>query len=184
MPKGYVLFFKSINPETATSCLHGCRSLMATPNQPPCTEIILSMTSGGGDVIAGVGLYNELKGMEVKLHTHNSGAIDSAAILPFMSGAKRTASKYSAFFFHQLHWTFASKDQLAMGTITDVTKWLGRYEAMMSEIVAEHSSLKPAEVLQMMRNGTSMSSVEALDHGLIHAIEETTIPIEARSWQA
>lgn len=187
MAKANVLFFKGINPDTATACLHACRSLIGERDgegKTPWSELLLSISSGGGDVIAALGLYNELKGMQIDLQTHNAGAVDSSAILPFMAGKKRTASKHSAFFFHQIHWTFPSKDQLTMGSITDSTKWLTRYENIMAEIVAEHSSLKPTEVLEMMRNGTSLSSQEALDMKVVHAIEETSLPMGSRTWQA
>lgn len=188
MARAKIYFVKGIDYNTATSLLAASHSLLTEldPAQakPKWDGLDLIMSSGGGDIIPAFALYNDLKGLETDLHTHNAGAIDSAAILPYVAGTRRTASASSGFFFHQLHWTFASKDQLTMGTISDASAWLSTYEGLMAEAVAERTSLKKKQVLDMMRIGTSMDSNTALKHGIVHEIVEHTTPQNVRSWMA
>ncbi len=186
MARAYILFFKPINPDTATSCLHACRGMMGERDANGMVlwdDLLVTMSSGGGDIIPALGMYNEMKGLEAKVQTHNAGAIDSAAILPFMAGSVRTASAASAFFFHQLQWTFAA-GSVTMTTVSDAVAWLNRYEGIMADVVAANSTLKRAEVLRMMKQGTSVDSETALKKGLIHRIEELATPLGARTYQA
>lgn len=186
MARAYILFFKPINPDTATSCLHACRGLMGErdPNGAVLwDDLLITMSSGGGDIIPALGMYNEIKGLEAKIQTHNAAAIDSAAILPFMAGSVRTASAASAFFFHQLQWSF-SGGSVTMTSVSDAVAWLNRYEGIMADVVAARSKLKKEEVLQMMKQGTSVDPETALKQGLIHTVEELATPLGARTYQA
>jgi ATP-dependent Clp protease, protease subunit len=188
MATAYIFFGKTFNPDTATALIQASRALMGDKNPNAPAQFLwdhfhYSMSSGGGDIISAFAAFNELKGLPLKVTTHNAGAIDSAAIMPFMVGSRRTASHSSAFFFHQLQWTFASNANLTMTTINDATKWLGTYENLMAEFVSDQSELEKSEVLKMMREGTSVLSTEAKAMGLIHDVEECSIPQDARSWQ-
>ena len=186
MATAHLYFFKGIDPNTASSLLVGAHNLLSeTPAVGAKWDTInFVMSSGGGDVISAFGLYNEMKGLQTKVTTHNAGAIDSAAILPFLAGERRTASASSAFFFHQLHWSFPSNNQLTMGTISDATAWLNRYDGMMAETIASHTDLTKAKVSKLMREGTSIDPPTAKEYGLIDEIEELSTPNTARTWIA
>jgi ATP-dependent Clp protease protease subunit len=187
MATAHIFFGKPFNPDTSTALIQTSRALMGEklPNSTTFLwdHLHYSMSSGGGDIVAAFAAFNEMKGLPVKVTTHNAGAIDSAAIMPFMVGERRTASPSSAFFFHQLQWSFASNLQLTMTTINDATKWLGTYENLMAEYVAAQSGQKKETILKMMREGTSVSSADAKVMGLIHDVCECSIPQDARSWQ-
>ncbi|CCB67717.1 protein of unknown function [Hyphomicrobium sp. MC1] len=191
MARCFVYFLKGIDAATASSLLMGVHQLMteksaatAASSKPSWDDMTIVMSSGGGDVIPAFGLYNEFMGLTVKLATHNAGAIDSAAILPFIAGKKRTASAASAFFFHQLQWTFPSKDQLTMGTISDSSTWLSRYEGLMAEAVASRTKLDKNKVLSLMRAGTSVDAAQAKEFGIIDGIEELSSSQTLRSYIA
>jgi ATP-dependent Clp protease, protease subunit len=168
----HIFFGKAITPDTSTALIQAFRALMgerAQPNGPFLWDHIhFSISSGGGDLIAAFAAINEMKGLPVKVTTHNSGAIDSAAIMPFMVGEHRTASPASAFFFHQVRWTFSANANVPMYAITEATRWLDAYENMMAEFVAQQSGQKKQKILDMMREGTSVSSADAKTLGLIH----------------
>lgn len=192
MGTAHIFFGKPINPETATALVQVSRALMGErlpvqPGQPPTPflwdHLHYSISSGGGDLISAFAVFNELKGMPVKVTTHNAGAIDSAAIMPFMVGERRTASPASAFFFHQVRWTFSAHVNIPVYVINEATTWLGAYENMMADFVAAQSGQKKEAILDMMRAGTSVSSADAKSLGLIHDVCECSIPQDARSWQ-
>lgn len=186
MPTAHVFFCKPINPDTATGLINACRFLTGEkdPDEKAMWDTLsLVISSGGGDVTSSIAMFNELKGLPIKLTTHNAGAIDSAAILPFIAGSRRIACANSAFFFHQLQWTFASKDNVSTGVISDATKYLDRYEGLMADAVASRTELDKKMVLKLMRDGTSVGPEQAKEWGLIHEIGELATPHGARHWQ-
>ena len=192
MATAYIFFGKAITPETATGLVLASRALMGeraqvAQGQPPGAflwdHLHYSISSGGGDIIAAFGAFNEMKGLPVKVTTHNSGAVDSACILPFMVGERRTASPASAFFFHPVRWNFATNINVPIHTITEATKWLGTYESLMADYVADRSGQKKETILDMMREGTTVLPDQAKALGLIHDVCECSIPQDARSYQ-
>ncbi len=189
MATAHIFFGKAITPETATALILAARALMGerNPGPPPgpflWDHLHFSISCGGGDLISAFGAFNEMKGLPLKVTTHNAGAIDSAAIMPFMVGERRTASPASAFFFHQVRWNFSTNVNVPMYVIDEATTYLGVYENMMADYVADRSGQKKETILNMMREGTSVSSADAKKLGLIHDVCECSIPQDARSWQ-
>lgn len=188
MVAAYIFFARPINLDTATSLIGACRALIGERQQGAVagtyawSEFRIDIASGGGDVVAAFAMFNELAGMDIPVDTHNAGAVDSSAIMPFMAGRRRTASAMSAFMFHQTVWSFPTPSQT--GTqIRDAGRWLSLYDGMVADTIASRTSLSRDRILEMMRDGTSLTPSEARDAGLIHAIEECQTPRDARSWQ-
>lgn len=185
MPTAYIYFGKPINSDTVTSLVHACRTFMSEMDpqgQLLWDHIHVEMASNGGDMVSAFAAYNMLKHMPIRVTTHNLGAVDSAAIMPFLAGERRTASPRSAFFFHESQWTFAAQGALTATTIGDATKWLGTYESMMGAEIAANSKLSEKEVREICQIGTSVTAEQALEMNLIHAVETPRLPVGARSW--
>jgi ATP-dependent protease ClpP protease subunit len=191
MPTAYVSFCKPFNADTATGLIKACRETLwdfsdkERAKRNKWDRIRLMMASGGGNVISAFGAYNELKGMPIEIHTMNTGATDSAAIIVFMVGEKRYATPNSAFLFHQMTWSFQAKDDVPLSVVADAARWMTVYQSMMAEAVADNSGgkLTKDRVLEMMMTGTTLTPKEALEVGLIHEIAEAAIPADARWWQ-
>lgn len=186
MATAYIYFGKIINSDTSSQFVHGCRSIMGDKdaNQKFLWDRFhVTMSTGGGDVIGAFGMYNELKALSIKVSTHNSGAVDSSAIVPFMAGDRRTAASYSSFLFHQIQWTFPAKESVTATVIQDAVKWIAQFESMMADLVAKNTKLQSSDVLKMMREGTIINPTEAKKLGIIHDIDDYKIPQDARSWQ-
>jgi ATP-dependent Clp protease protease subunit len=192
MGTAYIFFGKAITPDTSTGLVLASRALMGertavAQGQPPgpflWDHLHYSISSGGGDIIAAFAAFNEMKGLPVKVTTHNSGAVDSASIMPFMVGERRTASPASAFFFHPVRWNFATNINVPIHTINEAVKWLGTYESLMTSYVADRSGQTKETILRMMQEGTTVLPERAKELGLIHDVEECSIPQGARSYQ-
>jgi Protease subunit of ATP-dependent Clp proteases len=152
----------------------------SSPTQPAWDIVKLNIACGGGDIVAGIALYNELRALPFELHTYNTAAVDSAAILPFMTGSRRFACEYSAFHFHQPAWTFPAKEQLNRVVVADASRWLDTYQQMMAEIVSAYTKLTSEDVRDMMDRGATMSSIQAVECGLVHEIAEPTFQRDSR----
>jgi|SRR6185312_12248926 len=196
MATAYISFCRGLAADTASLLISGCKTLASEADNliDPATgqitgtkqkwdTIDLSITCGGGDILAGFACYNELKGLPVIFNTRNCGAVDSAAIMLFLLGTKRYASQSSAFFFHQPAWSFPSQANVPVGLIGDAAEYLGHYQRMMTELVAAKSKLSAANVHQMMMEGTTVLAADAKKNGLVADVAELSIPFGSRWWQ-
>jgi ATP-dependent protease ClpP protease subunit len=184
MANAQIYFGKAVTADTASALVHAAKSIASELNPqgvPAWDKIEIAIASGGGDVISALGAYNELKRLKAIINTHNSGAVDSAVILPFMVGRRRTASSASSFFFHQVQWSFPAQSGLQTILVKEATKLMEHYTETTATIVSARSKLSKRTVRNWMLEGTLVNPKEALEHGLIHEIVEPEIP--PRTWQ-
>lgn len=64
------------------------------------SEITVCLCSGGGDVNAGLGAYNFLRMLPIKVNTHCFGIIGSIAVTMFLAGETRTSAEAAMFSLH------------------------------------------------------------------------------------
>jgi ATP-dependent protease ClpP protease subunit len=186
MATAYLFFGKPMNPDSATGLIMGTRTLMGEKDQQGqflWDTFQIAYASGGGDVIAAMGAYNELRRLSVTVNSHNAGACDSAVILPFLAGKHRTACSASSFFFHQIQWTFPSSAGLQTTLVRESSKLMEHYTNTIAKAVSDNSDLSESNVKNMMQEGTLVLPKEALKMKLIHVIDEPKIPQDARTWQ-
>lgn len=63
-------------------------------------EVHLLLNTFGGNVNAGIFLYNFMKGLPFKLVTHNTGSVASIGVAVYLTGTERLACSSSSFFTH------------------------------------------------------------------------------------
>lgn len=82
---------------------HGVRNvetLMLAAMSDGASRIVLHLCSGGGDVTAGIGLYNFIRAFPVRVDTHAFGLCGSIAATIFLAGEERTTVATGAFMLH------------------------------------------------------------------------------------
>jgi ATP-dependent protease ClpP protease subunit len=188
MPTAYVSFCKPLNWDTASLLIEKCRRTLFDLNDKgvrngPYDKLRLMMTCQGGSIGPAFAVYNEIKSMPIEIHTLNTGATDSAAVMIFMAGKRRYACASSAFLLHQPSWTFASKDDVPTVVLSDAVRWIDTYQTMMAQTIASGTNLSQDRVEEMMKVGTTLTAADALECGLVHEIIEPVIPADARWWQ-
>lgn len=75
-------------------------ALLAVALNESESEVTLCLASNGGNVNAGIGLYNFIEMLPLAVHTHAAGICDSIAATIMLAGTKRTAAPVSAFTIH------------------------------------------------------------------------------------
>jgi ATP-dependent protease ClpP protease subunit len=186
MATAYLYFGKPMNPDSSTGLIMGTRTLMGEKDQQGqflWDTFQIAYASAGGDVIAAMGAYNELRRLSVTVNSHNAGACDSSVILPFLAGKHRTACPTSSFFFHQIQWNFQSAIGLQTILVREANTLMEHYTNTLAKAVSANSNLSEDDVKSMMQAGTLVLPNEALKMKLIHAIDEPKLPQDARSWQ-
>src|SRR5213596_3073309 len=96
MPRVYVNFNAAIDSNTVQELIATCTQLVTNGYD----EIYLMLSTPGGNVAAGITLYNVLRALPVKLITHNVGNVDSIGNAIFLAADERIACPHSTFMFH------------------------------------------------------------------------------------
>ncbi|HHJ1297135.1 ATP-dependent Clp protease proteolytic subunit [Pseudomonas sp. P1B16] len=178
MARHIIHFTGPINSSTCGNLISTCSRAM----QQGAELLQLNIATMGGECSYGFTLYNFLRALPIPLHTHNLGTVESMGNILFLAGEHRTACAFSKFLFHPFHWTLhGSVDHARMA---EYAMSLDYDLRLYAQIVAERTQ-GSAEVLDVPRYLMAYPRIlgpeEALENGLIHAIDE--MPIESQSTQ-
>ena len=129
-----------------------------------CNKITVHINSVGGDMYAGISIYNRLKNMPAEIVTINDGLAASAGSIIFQAGNTRLVNPGSNIMVHQ-----------AMGrlsgyyNVTDLRRVIKQLDAANKAgvaIYAEASGRDAAEMKALVDRETWLTGQEAVDAGL------------------
>jgi ATP-dependent Clp protease, protease subunit len=143
-------------------------------------EIYFLFASPGGEVQAGIALYNFLKALPCRITMHNTGAIDSIATVIFMAGDRRIASPGTSFHFHGVGATVGGNTRLTHAHLLELLSNLQQDENKIAVLLSSNSSLTLDELQILFRQGETKDLTFAMEKGVIHEISNPTIPADAK----
>lgn len=133
-------------------------------------NITIHINSGGGDLYAGLAIYNRLKGLPGNITTINDGMAASAASLILQAGDTRKVNAASNTMAHGVAgFLFGYYD------VNDLKTILTQFEAHNKAIVnvyAEAMGVPYAEAKHFVKNETWLTGQEAVDKGLADEVIE------------
>ncbi len=179
MARHIIHFTGPINSSTCGNLISTCAKAL----QQGADVLQLDIATMGGECSYGFTLYNFLRTLPVPVHTHNLGTVESMGNILFLAGERRTASIHSKFLFHPFHWTLhGSVDHSRMA---EYAMSLDYDLRLYAQIVAERTE-GSREVLDvpryLMAYPRILAPQEALESGMIHAIEDQPIEAQACQW--
>lgn len=137
-------------------------------------HVYLTFSSLGGFVADGVYLYNTIRALPMKTTFHNIGSVCSIATAVFVAADERVCSKHGTFMIHPTSMnptegmTAERLDAFLTATLTE--------EARTEAILRERTSI-PEDLLSARRfKDVHISPVDAAKHGLVHRVEEFSLP--------
>ncbi|MCL2496508.1 MAG: ATP-dependent Clp protease proteolytic subunit [Clostridiales bacterium] len=117
MATATIHFYNPINVETARIFRNLCLNALMHPQQrPDSLEIMFS--SAGGNVQAGITMYEFLRTAPVPVTMCNVGSVESVSIIVFLGADKRIAMPNTHFKLHAFEWSF-SQPAVAYSGIAD-----------------------------------------------------------------
>lgn len=145
-------------------------------NEKP-EEIYFLFSSHGGEVDAGVTLYNFLRAIPVRLTMHNIGTIDSIANVIFVAGQTRYASPHAVFLFHGVLMGF--NGNLSLPQVNEIRDRILNNHNTIAGIVCERTKIKEPTIKELFNQGETKTVEFALDHGIIDEVKFPEIPKDA-----
>lgn len=172
-------FVGPINSSVSGQFIRKCSDAI----QHDASELLIKIATMGGECSYGFALYNFLVSLPVPVHTHNLGTVESMGNILFLAGERRTACHHSKFLIHPFHWILhgsvdhARMSEYAMSMDYDLE--------LFSQIVLERTQ-GAAETLDVRNylkaEPRMLNPAEAITTGFIHAIGDTPLPADAKSW--
>jgi len=172
-PPFYLSYSAEVNPTTTEGLLDACAKIVAQGH----TEIYLMLSTPGGSVMNGMNVYNVLRGLPVKLTTHNVGNVDSIGNVIFLAGEERVASPNATFMFHGVGFDITSQMRMEEKNARELLQGIQADHARMAAIIEQRATFADqAEIRQLFLEAQTKDAGYALGKGLIHRIADVQIP--------
>lgn len=140
------------------------------------TTLYFLFSSQGGEVDAGIALYNFLKALPLKIIMHNIGSIDSIANVIFVAGDKRYANPHSTFLFHGVQQPINSATLLSLPQLNEIRDRINKNHTTIAGIVCENSRMEEDEIKRLFSEGETKDVTFALEKGIINEVKPAQIP--------
>jgi ATP-dependent Clp protease protease subunit len=165
--------YATLSGEIKTETMPRIFANFAEASNQKVEVVHLLIQSPGGFVGDGIGAYNFLRSLPLKIVTYNGGLVASIAVIVFLCGAERVASETAAFLIHRS----------TIGPITGTSTQLQDFSAGLAiddnrseSILKSHINLSDEKWEIQKRSNLIISSAEAMQIGLIHRIGDWTVP--------
>jgi ATP-dependent Clp protease, protease subunit len=169
----YINFCDVINLAKVKTVMAACAE--ALDKFKPET-LYLSISSPGGEVAAGIALYNFLRALPVRVVTHNIGSIDSIAVVVFLAGERRYATPTATFLFHGVQLGVSGATQLTVYQMRELLSGLDEDHNKIVHVITGRAQLSEDEVRELFKQGESKNAAFAQDHAIIEALEDFAVP--------
>lgn len=169
----YINYFDQIDRLRANAIMALCTQLIGqyTPD-----KLYFTFSSPGGEVSAGITLYNFLKAIPPKIIMHNIGAVDSIGTVVFLAGDERYASPNTTFHFHGVKVGMQKDDQRTLSAIEEMRSQVAADEEKIAGIIASQTKITVEEMKKLFSQGEAKNPTFAFEKGFIHETKEAKIP--------
>ena len=170
----YISFLTDINTVTASALMGTIGQHM---NQNPGTfqELHLLLSTMGGQVAAGISLYNTLMALPVKVITYNTGTVNSIGNVVFLAGAERYAAKISSFMFHGVGFDVQNQ-RFEEKMLIERLDSLRSDQNLIADIIVQRTKIRANEVKDLFLQAAFLRASEAKDRGIIDDIRQVKVP--------
>jgi ATP-dependent Clp protease, protease subunit len=171
----HVTFSEEINEQSAARFIHWL-NLLSLDSRPRHAAIHMLFNSSGGMIVDAINMHNYVKGYpsDVPITMFNSGGVQSAAVLVFLSAAHRIVCPYAKFLLHPAIWKSAGGLNSEQHRI--VSRSLAKNDKDIDDILKTRINMSAAKWKQARRHQLEISAQEAVDFGLADEIGEWSVP--------
>lgn len=171
-PIHYVGFTGMVSDSTAQRLL----AVVGQQIQMGAKQVCLLLSTPGGDVAAGMFLYNILRGLPCQIITHNTSRVNSIGNVVFLAGEQRYASPGATFLFHGVACDFQQihLDQKNGKAILDT---IAIDTSKIARVIENRATFEnSAEVEQLFLQENTKDCSYAKEHDIIHDVRDVQVP--------
>lgn len=158
-----------VNSETCNELI---KQMMYLSKQDDIDEIVLFIDSPGGEVQAGLALFDVMRMVEKPVKTVVLGRAASMGAIIFLAGNKREMLSHSTIMIHDPAFGSRNIGGLKSHELKAELDDLNRCREILADIIAERTGKKLKEIYKVTAVDHYMNSKEALDFGLATKLYE------------
>jgi len=178
----YIQFNHNITTESVNA-LTDALGQISNQNQQGQIDLdglYIMFNSSGGQVDAGISLYNFLDGLSHQVTIHNVGSVDSVATVIFLAGDDKYAAPGSSFLFHGVAARFRRDDNLSLPRLKERLSSLEQDQDKVTNLITSNCDLTEPEVENLNQQGQSKGVQWALNKSIIDRVTPLNIPTGAQ----
>ena len=166
MTERHRIFVAEVTPQSASNFIN----TLIAHGQGGTTKLVIAMNCPGGNVVAGVAIYNALMAMPIPIVTHNIGNVDSIGNIIFVAGAERYACAATTFMFHGVAFGGNANERLEEKTLAEKLDTVKADHKRLAAIIAARSALSTGSVRNLFKQQRTRDAVWAQRSGIVHDI--------------
>ena len=137
------------------------RTISAQLAQFGGAPVTVQINSGGGDMFAGIAIYNVLREYPGEITIKVMGMAASAASIITMAGDRVEIGAASFLMIHNA-WILAAGNR---NDLRDLADWLEPFDMALCSVYAQRTGIEFGEIAKMMDAETYLSGAQAVDQG-------------------
>ncbi len=164
--RAVIRFFAPVIDVTVNALLNAVDAQM----RQGVTEICLLISCPGGSVFHGLSAYNYLRGLPIKVVTHNFGSVDSIGVVMYCGGSERFSVPQARFLLHGVNANFA-QSSLEEKQLEERLKGLRIDMTNIARVIAECTGKTEKQVMNAMLERTTLDPDQARSWGLVDEVK-------------
>lgn len=172
MLEHYLYFSAGVNPDVQNQFIAYLVELQIAG----ATKLTIALSSPGGNVVAGITMYNALISMPYEIETHNIGNSDSIATVIFVAGKKRFANPTATFMFHGVGYDGNADERLEEKNLLEKLHMIKAEHVRIASLIETGSRLKSEECVRLLEQQSTRDANWAKSVGLIEEIKTFHVP--------
>ena len=171
----YIRLTAPITPQSTQRLLQ----IIDQKYQAGIRKVHLLLSTPGGSVAHGIGIYNVLKGLPMEVFTYNIGTVDSIGIIIFCAGEKRLSVPNARFFLHPVGVEINQGARVDEHWLREHTASLKIDQQNIAKVIGDTAGKDHNAVLRDIGERKSLNPEEAKEYGLVHEVQQSQLPMGA-----
>lgn len=168
----YLSFHAEVNQTTAEALLSVIAQQMADGRR----DVHLLLSTPGGLVASGLGVFNTLRALPIRLTTYNVGSVNSIGNIIFLAGEHRIAARSSSFMFHGVGFDVLQRSRFEERNLLEHLDSIRTDQRILSGIVSERTGIGAEEAERLFLRQAFVGSEEAKARGIVHEVGDINVP--------
>jgi ATP-dependent protease ClpP protease subunit len=170
--EAYVAFVDHINDESVAVALSHLDGLA----EEEIGRVVLAIQTKGGEINAGMRLYERLRAAPFQLVTHAVAEVSSMGIPLYLAGEVRRAGPQCQFSFHRPSITVEAEQALDVPALDELRAALEADEQRTRTVYEDRTPLAGAEIDALKATEAVLGAEEAVGHGIAHEVQPFALP--------
>jgi ATP-dependent protease ClpP protease subunit len=169
MKESWIQFAAGVNQGTASLFIQTVTKCVNDGSE----KLNILLSTPGGTVIHGKGIYNFLMALPLEIDIYNIGQVDSIGGIMYLAGDNRYATSNSSFLIHAVALQIQGPTSFPENDKIDSEK---QDRVAIAAIYAERTKISLEEFENLMLEGTTLPSVDGIVKGITTEVKAPQIP--------